>query len=105
MDRVKIQELLNDIFTRPPVNNARCIIGTKKSSDCEFYYAYEEDKHFQAHRNYKSCFTLLIKFKTLQPYKTQADIRKENNRRQIVYILYFWMYIIIRSYQLLNLLE
>ena len=87
-DRLNSQELSNDTFFRPPVNNAQCIIGTEKNPETGLNCDYENEMHCQAQGENVSCFGQLTKDNIFHPYWTQPDFRRENDRNQMGYKLY-----------------
>ena len=74
-DRQDSQNLNNDIFYRPPVTNAQCIIGTENYPDSGVILHYNDDDYSQAYGQIKEVFRALTKDDILQPYISDNDFR------------------------------
>ena len=68
-----------DIFFRPRVVNAQCIITSEKFPDAGIKYISAIDKKSQAYGKIVSCFRHLAKDNILQPHKTQKDFITSND--------------------------
>ena len=77
-DRINQQHQNNDIFYRPCVVNAQCIIGGDNFPDAGINCNYAIDETLQAYAEIVSCFTKLAKNNFLQPYLTQKDFITSN---------------------------
>ena len=78
-DQFNQQHQNDDIFHRPSVVNAQCIIGSEKFPDAVMNCNYAIDKYSQAYGEIVSCFRLLAEDNILQPYITQKDFVTSKN--------------------------
>ena len=70
-DQFNQQHQNNDIFYRPSVVNAQCIIGSENFPDARITCNYSFDNYSEAYAEIVSCFRHLAKDNFLQPYITQ----------------------------------
>ena len=88
-DRQGSQNLNNDTFCRLPVVSAQCIIGTEKYPDAGILLNYDDDDYSQGYHQIKEAFRALTKDDILQPYISEADLRRSNTAaNDIGYNLY-----------------
>ena len=87
-DRQNSQNENNDMFYRPSVTSAQCIIGTEKYPDSGILLNYDDDDYNQGYGQIKEAFRALKKDDILQPYISDHDFRSYNNNKDIGYNLY-----------------
>ena len=77
-DQFNEQHQNNDIFCKPNVVNAQCIIGSEKFPDAGIICNYAIDEYSQAYGEFFSCLRHLAKDNILKPYITQKDFITSN---------------------------
>ena len=77
------QDLKNDIFYRPLVTSAQCIIGTEKYPDSGILLNYNDDNYSRGYGQIKEAFKALTKDDILQPYISKHDFRSSNDVNDI----------------------
>ena len=87
-DRQNNQNLNNDIFYRPLVTSAQCIIGTEKYPDSGILLNYNDYDYSQGYGQIKEAFKALTKDNLLQPYISDGDFRSSNDGDNIGYNIY-----------------
>ena len=87
-DRENDQNLNNDIFYRPLVTSAQCIIGTEKYPDSGILLNYNDDDYSQGYGQIKEAFKALTKDNLLQQYISEHDFRSSNDGNNIGYNIY-----------------
>ena len=87
-DRQNDQIFNNDIFYRPLVSSAQCIIGTEKYPDSGILLNYNVDDYSQGYGQIKEAFKPLTKDNLLQPYISDDDFRSSNDGNNIGYNIY-----------------
>ena len=68
----------NEGFYQPTVKKAQCFETTETPSNVGKNYDYERDKLTQAYGKIVSCFSLLTKHNTFEPYIKQKDVQTSN---------------------------
>ena len=87
-DRQNDQNLNNDIFYRPLVTSAQCIIGTEKYPDSRNLLNYNNDVYSQGYGQIKEAFKALTKDNLLQQYISEHDFRSSHDGNNIGYNIY-----------------
>ena len=87
-DPQRDQTIKSDIFYRPPVISAHCIIGTEKNPDSAISLNYSDDDYSQGHAQIKEAFTALSEDDILRPYISKNDFRSTNDGKNIGSNLY-----------------
>ena len=70
-DKLNQQHKNIDIFRKPTVVNAQCVIGSEKYPDAVINWNYAFDRYSTAYGKIASCFRHVAKDYMLQPYITQ----------------------------------
>ena len=87
-DRQNDQNLNNEIFYRPLVTSAQCIIGTAKYPDSSILLNYNDDNYSQGYGQTREAFKALTKDNLLQQYISDNDFRSPNDGDNIGYNIY-----------------
>ena len=82
-DRQDSQNLSKDMFYKPPITSAQCIIGTKKSPDFAILITFDDDYYSQGSGQIEEAFRALTKDDILEPYITDNDLQSPNNNNDI----------------------
>ena len=78
----------NEIFYRPQVTGAHCIIGMKKYLDSSIILLFNDDEFSQCYGQIKKASEALTKDDILQPYISDQDFRSSNDGKIVGYNLY-----------------
>ena len=79
-NRDGIDNTANDnVFCRSHVISAKCIFGTERFPETGINTEYADHNFFQAYGKPISCFGLLSKDNTFQPYISPHDFRRDGN--------------------------
>ena len=87
-DRQRDKNLKHDIFYKPLVTSAQCIVGTEKYPDSANLLNYNDDVYSQGYGFIKQAFENLTKNDLLEPYISDNDFRSSNGGNNIGYNLY-----------------
>ena len=87
-DRQNNHNLNNDIFYRPLVTLAQCIIGTEKYPDSGILLNYNDDDYSQGYGQITEAFKVLTKNNLLQQYISEHDFRTSNDDNDVGYNIY-----------------
>ena len=87
-DRQNSKNLNNDLFYRPAVTSAKCIIEVDKNPDSAKLLNYNDDEYSQGYGQIKETFRALTKDDILKPYVSEHDFISSNDGDDIGYNLY-----------------
>ena len=80
-----------DIFYRPPVTSAECLISTENHPDSGILLNYNDDVYSQGYGQIKEAFRALTKDDILQIYISDRDIGSSSDDNDIEYNLYVFV--------------
>ena len=82
------QILDNDMFSKPPVTSAQCIVGTERYPDSTILLIYDDDYYSQGYGQIEEAFGALTIDDILKLYKTYHHFRSFNEGNAIGYNSY-----------------